>query len=348
MKNHINSLIRIILLGCIIPIVLSTMVYLGFATNYTQVKLFTKEGFESQYNNGIYKYRVLGKAILSLTYDVVMQQDGVPAIPSRSLNFLDKGGDPKFYSAYFYMNTFFLCLTSIVLFFVFGGHKNADFMMVDLPLFFMCVLMTITQYVVVPYDTLSYFLLSLAVLLIIYGNLSSWSTLALCLVVILSTLTRETASLILAFYVAVNHKAIFVKPISFKFNQNQIQLLISIFCFVSTYMWLRTFLGFDHALYQSILILYNSNSPFSLLGVLFFASVTILVLITRVVTKELLILYAASLPYIVFAVIFADLWEIRLWIPILLLVIILKGRAIQMNNKGAFRHLESELGHHRV
>jgi len=328
MKTKTILFLRIFLLGCIFPIIVSNIVYTGFSTNYT-VGVFSKRGFEYYYGNGIYKYRVLGNTMLLKTYDLIKRYN-LPTFAPRSLNLLDYAGDPQFYSAYFYLNTFFLCLTSILLLIILGAHhKNMDFMMVDLPVLFMCFLIAIAQYVVVPYDTLSYFFLSIAVILIIYDNGTLWNLLGLCIIVILATLTRETAAFILSFYFAINYKTILTKPTTLKINQKQAILIIITACFIFTYIGLRWVFGYDHAIYEAIVLSKNINRPDAILGMLFFVSIALIIFITKAVTKEISVFFVVTLPYVLFVLLFAEAWEIRLWTPPILLLIILKVRASQ-------------------
>ena len=196
----------------------------------------------------------------------------------------------------------------------------------------MSLLMGITQYCIVPYDTLSYFFLALAAFLIIDGKQSSWNTLMLCFVIILATLTRETSSLILAFYAAINYNTIQAKPKSIKVNQAKREMLIIIICFAGTYVGLRYLLRGENVIYQNLRILENIN-PLSLLSVMFFGSIAIIVSITQPVSRSILVFYIASLPYTVSILLIAEPWEIRLWIPIILLVLLLKIKAVQVNEK---------------
>jgi hypothetical protein len=301
-------------------------VYGGFSTNYT-TKVFSESGFEQQYGNGIYRYRILGNALLLKTYDLVKRYN-LPTFAPRSLLLLDPAGKPQFYMAYFYLNTFFFCLTSIVLLIIFGAHRqNTDFTEVELPVLLMGFLIAMSQYVVVPYDTLSYFLLCLAILIIIRNSTTLWNQAALCIVVILATLARETAVLILAFYFATHYEEILIKPASLRINQKQGVLLILAGCFLFTYFGLRWVLGYDHAVYQAFLLLYNINLPHALLGILFYLSIALLAFVTTTLTKEISVFFIVTFPYVLFILMFADPWEIRLWTPLILIMIIMKVRA---------------------
>lgn len=319
---------RLFLLGCLFPIIVSNVVYVGFATNYTG-NVFSRTGFEQQYETGIYKYRVLGNVLLLETHDLIKHYD-LPALAPYSLHILDPAGDPQFYAAYFYMNTFFLCLACALLLVIFGAHrKNTDFMLVDLPVLFLCILMAITQYAVVPYDTLSYSFLLTAVILIIYDKGSLWNLIGLCIIVVLATLTRETAAIILSFYFAVHYQAILARPNPFQINREQGTLLILTACFVLTYIGLRWAFGYEQAVYESFLLPENPHLFYTILGILFYASIALILFITTAVTGEISVFFLVTFPYVVFIMLFADPWEIRLWTPLILLLIILKVRAYQ-------------------
>ncbi len=329
MKRLAVPLIRLSLLSLIIPLIMGIIVYQGFSTNYTS-RVFSEQSFKRQYESGVYKYRVLGRVLLLETYERIKQYN-LPVISPTSLKLIDPQGNRQFYSAYFYVNTFFLCLTCLLLFFIFGGHrKNAGFLNTDLPILFLCSLMALSQYTVVPYDTLTYFFLSAAAL-IIQSKQRSWNILALGIIVVLATLTRETAALILAFYFAQHYKAILTKPSHFKLNKEQGTLLLLTICFAMTYAALRLTLGFEHALFQTFTFPQNYNI-FSLAGILFFVSLTLLLLLTQTAMNEMLAFLIAALPYIILMLLVAAPWEIRLWIPLILLLTIMKVKTIPQNN----------------
>ena len=271
----------------------------------------------------------MGNTTLLKIYDLIKRYD-LPTFTPRSLGLLDYAGDAQFYSAYFYMNTFFLCLTSMLLLIILGAHrKNTDFMMVDLPVLFMCFLIGISQYVVVPYDTLSYFFLSTAVILIINDNGTLWNLLGLCIVIILATLTRKTAAFILSFYFAINYKTILTPPTTLKINREQAILMVITACFLFTYVGLRWVFGYDHAIYEAFVLSKNLDRPDSMLGILFFISIALIIFITKAVQKEISVFFIVTFPYVLFIWLFADAWEIRLWTPLILLLIIMKARASQ-------------------
>jgi hypothetical protein len=333
MKINTAALIRFILLGLILPVILSIMVYTGFSTNYT-TEVFSKQSFENQYQSGVYRYRILGRAMLLGTYDLIKYYELPTVEAPYALNLLDPYGNEQFYSAYLYMNTFFLSLASMVLFFILNEHRRSEeFVMTDMSLLFICFVMVVTQYAVVPYDTLSYFLLAISILLIIHDNKKLWNLVILCVVVILATLTRETAFFILVFYVVNNYDAIQMKPIGVKINREQVTLLMISICFMFSYLGLRLALGYRDAMVHSFSngfrLIDNINSIYSIFGTLFFLSIATLFFTTKAVTKEMVIFLKVSSPYILLVWLSANPWEIRLWTPLILILVVMKVRASQ-------------------
>jgi hypothetical protein len=66
-----------------------------------------------------------------------------------------------------------------------------------------------------------------------------------------------------------------------------------------------------------------------MLGILFFVSIALIIFITKAVQKEISVFFIVTFPYVLFIWLFADAWEIRLWTPLILLLIIMKARASQ-------------------
>lgn len=323
MRENLIKTIKLLLLAWFIPIVLSQIIYYGFATNYT-TNVFSEIGFKNQYENGIYKYRVLGRMIFLKINDFI-DSYGFSPISVRSLNLLDPLGTNEYYATYFINNTLFLCLTVTILFLIIDRKCSLDMVLLkDFSLLLMTLLIVITQYVVVPYDTLSYFLIALAIYFVL-SKQSLLNLLILCLIVFLATITRETAALVLSFYFAVYHRELL--KLSKPFNKYQIYLGVLIICFVITYFSLRFIFGFEYALYQSIQIL-NNLSFSALTGLLFFGAISLILLLDEHGRKQCVLFLAASLPYIVLLVFVANLWEIRLWIPIIIALIILKLHSV--------------------
>lgn len=320
MANSASRIIRLVCLGFVIPLVLSMVVYFAFASNYS-TGIFSEAGFRGQFEAGIYKYRVLGRLSL-LKINEIIEDSSFPAIAPRSMFLLDRNGSPVFYTAYFLNNTLFLCLACGVLMLLFEKLSQPQSVWIgDLLVALLCLLMVVTQFVVVPYDTMASFFLCLAFGLVL-GEQKLVNVILLGLVVVLGALTRETAALILAFYFAVHHRRLLARP--FRWTVHHSTLLFLSACFLLTYAGLRLALGPGNAVFEDIQLKDNLASPFGLAGLLFFLAVTAVLLLNGPGRRESLLFLLAALPYLLFLLVTARLWEMRLWIPVFLSIVTLK------------------------
>jgi len=323
MASSVSRIIRLLCLGFVIPFVLSMVVYFGFSSNYTG-GVFSEAGFRAQYETGIYRFRVLGRITL-LEINSFLEARQSPPIAPRALFLLDRNASPRFYTAYFFNNTLFLCLTCCTLLLLFDRFSSPQALWIgDLAVLLLCLLMAITQYVVAPYDTLSYFFLALGAFLT-YGRQRPATVAALGAVVVLGALTRETAALIPAFYLAVHHRPLLARP--FRFSIHLAGLIVSALCFVATYAALRLALGFEAAFHQDVQLAYNLSNPFGVAGLLFFGAVLAVLLLSGPGRREGAVFLLVSLPYSLFLLATGILWEIRLWVPVILALVVLKVAA---------------------
>jgi len=291
----------------VFPMLLGIFAYYGFSSTYSAT-LFDSSGFHAQYDYGIYRYRVLGK-VLFLGIDHVLERYRHGQVPQLGTNF---------YLSYFLLNTTFVCLTAWAL--------QAT---LDLPVFtkseiekklwvmVVALLITVTQYVITPYDTLSYFFIVAAAYLMMRDS-TPLSTLGLAAVMILGTLTRETPALIVALYAAL-----WVMRHSVGFRPT-IPVLATLFAvFLATYLGLRFALGWDsHAVDQGL----TGHVPFKgIAGVLFLISGILLTmdLANRAKVKTALLFLAFSSPYLAVSLLTGMPFEVRLWVPIFLGLILI-------------------------
>jgi hypothetical protein len=208
---RISFLIRLLSLGFVLPLAMSTMVYVGFVTNYTQ-GVFSESGFAKQYGSGVYKYRVLGVRLLTEANNL-FESMRVQGYAPKALKIMDQEASATFYTTYYAVNTVLLCAACTVLFFVYGNSGGGAEFAKDLTLMFQCAFMALTEFVVTPYDILSYLFLALAALLILRRrSFSAVNVMLLACVVGLAAATRESAVLILSFYFAVHWGKILERP----------------------------------------------------------------------------------------------------------------------------------------
>lgn len=323
--HRASRIIRLICLGFVIPFVLSMVAYYGFVSNYTG-GLFSEEHFRAQYESGIYRYRILGRISL-LKINDVLEQSTFPAMAPRAIFFLDRDASLVLYTAYFLNNVIFLCLACGVLVLLFEKLAPPGAVWIgDLSVLLLCLLMAITQYVIVPYDTMTYFFLALAFYLIAGLKQDEKQPVRLALlglVVVLGALTRETAALIPAFYAAVHHRRLLARP--FRWNAHHSILLFLGACFLLTYAGMRLVLGAGkNAMFEDVQFLQNLLTPFALSGLLFALAVMTVLTLSGPGRRESVVFLLTSLPYLLFILFTARLWEIRLWVPVFLAIVTLK------------------------
>ena len=327
MPAHTNNtsgdalLLRLMLLGIIIPALLGIFTYVGFFTNFTTA-VFSQAGFEQQYlHNSIYRFRILGSHLLLWVYEQIKTWPLSDFAP-YGLKSVDKNGDANFYYAYFLVNTAFLMATCSALVLALLRYANKkDFLHIDLPVLFLALMMSFAQFVITPYDTLSYFFLALSFLPCMKSKLTWRDDLLLGITLILATLTRETAALTLAFYFTLHRKRIFAR----KITPEAIRLLCLTLLFLLTYWLLRWQLGMEDATHRSFRLLLNfSNDPLPIIGALFFPAVLTLFFTDNDGKPYLKVFFWASLPYWFAMFCVAYPWEIRLWVPIFIVMTFIK------------------------
>ena len=321
MKQKLNVILIIIFL----PLIISVVTHFGYISGYTS-DVISKETFKEQYDSGIYKYRILSKYLLLETDNLLSQTrlNQMDNMLSRIVGFIDSKGTLSFYFSYFIINSVFsilgvwiFYLISIKYFFV--GNINKSILAV----LFYLLGVSMFQYVLVPYDYTSFFFNNL----IIYLFLSQKSQKSILLMstmlltIVLATLNRETSALAISFMLTV----------LFADKKNIYETLKGIAlpsaAFIITYLGLRFALGFDSGLFERVKLFNNFVSPLNLFGV--FVGIFSIYLVyyfaeNSIVRKNLSYFILFSMPYIIVSVISGVMYEIRLWTPLIInLVIIL-------------------------
>jgi len=310
--SKLEKRIRELAVCVLFPVIASYVVYFGFNTNYTR-GVFHEEGFRRQYESGIYKYRILGRYAFLMVVEFVENNSfvsekmltlcgGVP----EPVTVMDEDCTSPYYLTYFLVNTIFLVVTSILLYIIFKAGTSSHGCVLTL---FLTSAIALSQYVVSPYDTISYALLSGAILLILRPM--KRNTLWLAVLLALATLVRESSALILSFYFAHNHNKVRNRD-----RKAISELIILSLEYILIYACLRLVLGTENALVQHVHIESNLTWPRSLMGLLALLTISyISVSGCQKKTASVFFLFAA-LPYIIITLIAADVWEIRLWIPV--------------------------------
>lgn len=317
----LKSLLRFLSLGLFIPITFMVIMYAGLGSNYTWGGYFTDKGFNGLYSSGIYKYRVLGRESVRQFY-ALTNADKLPGFAPDTVKKKYPQVDENLYAAYFYNNTLFLCISCCLLILIFTRNQDPSFSLCELPIVAMTLLMAVTQYIVVPYDSLTYAFLFAAIYLITANKQSRLNSVLLLVITCLATLTRETSFIILCFYAAWFHKPLWKNPLT-EINIQHKTFALLLCVFASSYLSLRLYYGFSQGMFHSLAIARNINIS-SIFALLFVASFIAIFFTSSVNTKALKLFLCFCIPYMLMIIIVAIPQEMRLWMPIILPMIILK------------------------
>ncbi len=327
--------VRFVLMAWALPAVLSYLLYFAFTNTYSG-NAFNADGFAAIYDNGIFKYRILGINLLRATHDAIVAL-GLPTSlpPAYLVQFPNT--TPEWYSAFFYLNTVVLGMTMSV-FFVIAEKLNVtkQSFLTDLCLIVLLGIMIFSQYVIVPYDMLSYLFLALAMYLVLFRSGRIDTLVYLCAVIILGTLTRETAALILSFYAAVNFKDLIKIPPRFFDTSGErpsplLTLALLTVCFLGTYVALRLNIETHQPFFKGVRVAYNLADQFSVFGMIYFVVASAALLTAPAARNTVALFMIAAAPYIVGMIMIANPREIRLWAPVLMPMFLLQFQAAMEN-----------------
>lgn len=297
----------------------NSFVYFSFGNLYSSTVLNYAD-FENQFHSGIYQYRILSGYFLIWIYDFLSSLNIDYQI--FKLKFFNTDAEPKMYLSFFILNTIFLILSSIVLVFItetknFIATQSEKILMISVAIF----AISLSQFVIVPYDVSSYFfLLFFFFFLLKYLEKDSALNLIILLVIlIISTFNRESSALSLSLAATLLYA---------KFGLKKKMYLPIIFLFVSFIavylgmrLWSESFSTNDGNLLEE-----NFTQPKNFLGILFWMIFFIFTLILakdRKGVRLILIFHVLSFPYILMCFYTGILYEVRLYIPIFLTSLIL-------------------------
>lgn len=310
-----TQLVFPLLVAILLSMVTSKIVYFGFTPNYA-ADIFSKQTFSFRFSHDVYQYRVLGKWLL-FTVDDWLSASMPAKGADRRILIQTKDGSQRFYYAFFYLNTFFLILTSIVLVLLLYDIPALRFSEAErsLILFLVPIIICLSQFTVVMYDVSSYFfqLLILYLFLKYAASRPVITFLSICVLIILATLNRESSALSVAMVVLLSFQ---------KWGMNR-KAIIGMICvagsFIVTYIALRLLVVDPQQLrihnIQAGRLLVDTNMT----GLIFWGLFIYLPLsMTSSKENRLMILayHLLSLPYIYTCLKDGVLWEVRLYVPL--------------------------------
>jgi len=259
-KRVLPSLCRYMFIGIVFPFLVQYVIYYRFTPNYN-VNAFSEAHFTEGSSKGVYRYRLLGRELHLWVYKKL---SAVPAIRNmkenplyeKRLDYLDPDADQTFYFTYFIMALLFSILTSVFLLLIFDSgpfFNMSEPQKIFIPAF-LILFIGLTNFVITPYDNLSYFFLTLAIFgFLKYLQSAKWTHYILvCAVILLATLNRESSLLILSFMAGIYISAYKIQD--FRWIR---KMVVPVFCFIIPYVALRSFLGGDPEVSEGSKLLAN-------------------------------------------------------------------------------------------
>lgn len=314
-----NKLVLHMVFAMLLAFTVSSFVYLSFGNIYSNT-ILNYEAFNTQFQSGIYQYRILSGKLLIWTYEFLgslgLNYDVF------KLKFFNPDSEPQMYLAFYLLNTLFTVLSAAVLVLIFETKRikatsSEKLMMTCLAIF----AMVITQFALSPYDCSSYFFLLIFIYVFLQylekGKL--WQLISLAFIILISTLNRESSALSLSFAATLLLHEFGLK------GKSSITLLLFGGVFLGTYLGLR-FSAENFTTNDGNLLTENFTQPKNYLGMLFwviFFLLTILLANNRINRRQIIIFHLWALPYILMCFYTGILYEVRLYIPIFLGALVL-------------------------
>jgi hypothetical protein len=306
-----------IIVGLILSLVITKVVYFGFTPNYA-ADVFSRKAFNSRMDHDVYKYRVLSKYLL-LVVDRWLAADMPERGAEARLSIYMRDASERFYLAFYYLNAFFLVLTSVVVALL--VNLSGDLLLTEMEkwliIFWVPLLIGISEFTVTCYDVSGYFFQLLILYLYLLLNrrrywLSLW---VIAILVMLSTLNRESSALSVSMVAAL-----LLGNYGLKRKALLGIALLGAF-FLTTYIGLRWLVTDPSHIRILNLQAGKLLIDINFIGLLFWGLFFLLpMLIARGTENRRVIgvFFLFSLPYILTCLKDGVLWEIRLYMPLFL------------------------------
>lgn len=306
--------------------IINSFVYFGFANIYS-TSILSYTDFQEQFQSGIYQYRILSGYFLVVIYEFLSTLNIDYGI--FKFKFLNPSSEPQMYLSFYILNTIFSVLTAIVFVLItesksFTGSQSEKTLFVVVGL----LIIGLTQFVIVPYDHSSYFFLLLFVYTFLryLKNTAALNLIILSLIMVISTFNRESSALSLSFAATLLFSKFGLKKDTIK------PMVILVLMFIAVYFGLRVS-GEKFTTNDGNLLIQNFTEAKNILGILFwivFFLLTMILAKDQQAVKHILLFHLFAAPYTLLCFYTGILYEIRLYIPILLSSIILSR--VSLNN----------------
>lgn len=306
--NLFSKLLFIMLLAFTV----NSFIYFSFGNIYSS-KILNYADFSKQFHSGIYQYRILSGYLIFWIYETLSTLNIDYSI--FKFRFLESRSEPQMYLSFYILNTIFLVLSAALLLFItetknFIATNSEKILLISVAVF----AMAITQFVIVPYDVSSYFLIVLFFyfLLKYLEKNSDFNLIILVVILMISTLNRETSALSISLaatllYSKYGFRKELIKPV-----------LIFALTFIAVYFGMR-FLHESFTTNDGNLLFQNFSEPKNILGFLFwmvFFLFTIIIAKDQHAKRNIILFHVFSIPYVLMCIYTGIMYEIRLYIPI--------------------------------
>jgi hypothetical protein len=312
-----------LILILVIPLLLNSFVYYGFNSAYNNYRYYKE--IPEHYYHTIYGYRILSREILAIITrffnDLIYHYD----IPFKNY-ILDKG--TGFYHSIFLFNT--ICFIGVSWIFnkilqvsVFSIEKKFRYVT---HLLLLC-LVSLSQYVVTPYDNsaLFLFLVTSYFTLQYYISKEFKYLITISVFIAISAFNRETASLNIAFLGALFFPQNFFNKKDFlKFFK---VVFLPVVAFIFVYVLVRFFKPQEpNSINEGFYIVENLTRLNEILGWVFaitFLRFSYLISNSEENKKLITKFIFLTSPYLLMLIFVGILWEIRLYMPLIFGAVIL-------------------------
>lgn len=337
MKITIKALFRYLLVGVFLPLVIQYTVYYRFTPNYLP-GIYSEQGFKTMYNNSVFKYRVIGINLQLYVYEKLKNSKlgefiKEHQIYNKRLLALDANADEYFYTSYFIINTL-SCIIASIFFLMIFNYKNMYSMSdaeKNMTTGIFIMLTGLTQYVVTPYDNLSYAMIAISFyLFLIHENKKNLFTLMLLSIAIfITTLVRESSLIILCVMLAIYIN----RNVDLRLKTLIKKMWAPSLAFFLAYIGIRLYISGTAEIAQSVQFEQNiSVFQSSKIIALLFALVLLYFLrqYAKMGNYKLFITYLlVSSPYLIMVILVGILIEFRLWMPFVIGTIFISKLNIQ-------------------
>lgn len=293
---------------------MNSFIYFSFGNIYSS-SVLNYTDFQNQFTSGIYQYRILSGHFLMFIYDFLSQFNIDYQI--FKLKFFDSDAEPQLYISFYILNTLFLVLSALMMILII---ETKEFFATETEKILITVVaiftMAISQFVIVPYDISSYFFLLIFFyfLLKFIGKNGISNLLILVVLMIISTLNRESSALSLSLMATILYSKFGLK------RESILPLVVLGITFIAVYLGMRL-MNENFTTNDGNLLTQNFTQPKNLLGILFWMTFFLLSMILakdKKAVKSILVFHFLSFPYLLMCFYTGILYEIRLYIPLFL------------------------------